>query len=70
MDDLDQLLGRRDSAKCCNTNGFLLYALEELTRELEIDVGLEKDTPDLAEPFLDVGFAEGSASAQAGKCGF
>ena len=67
VDDLDELLCRRDRAESSNADRFLFYALEKLTRQLEIDVGFEKHSAHFAEPFLDVGFAERSAPTQAGK---
>ena len=55
--------GRRCERR--NADGLLLDALEELARELEVDVGLEQDAAHLAQPFLDVGFGENAAAAEA-----
>ena len=52
---------------CDDADGLLLDALEELAREREVDVGLEEDAPHFAQPFLDVGFGEDAAAAQAGE---
>ena len=65
VDDLDELLAGRNGAQLRDADGLLLDALEELARELEVDVGLEQDATDLAEPFFDVGFGEDAATAQA-----
>src|SRR5207247_10657040 len=67
VDDLDELLCRRYCAESGYTDCFLFYTLEELSRELEVDVRFEKYSAYFAEPFLDVGFDERSASAQAGR---
>jgi hypothetical protein len=52
VDDLDELLARRDGAKLRDADGFLLDTFEELTRQLEVDVGLEQNATDLAKPSL------------------
>ncbi len=64
VDDLDELLAGRDGAQLRDADRLLLDALEELARELEVDVGLEEDATDFAQPFLDVGFGEDAAAAQ------
>ena len=65
MDDLHELLRRRYRAQLADPGRLLLDPLEELAGELEIDVGLEEDAADLAQPFLDVGVGENAASPQA-----
>ena len=67
VDDLDELLRGRDGAQLRDADGLLLDALEELARELEVDVGLEEDAAHFAQPFLDVGFGENAAPAEAGE---
>ena len=54
---------RRDAGR------LLLHALQEFAGELEIDVGLEEDAANLAHPFLDVGFRQNTAPAEARKYG-
>src|SRR5215211_6004577 len=70
MNDLYELLRGRDSGECVDGDCFLLYSLEKLAGELEVDVGLEQDAPHFAEPFLDIGFRECSAAPEAGKSCF
>src|SRR5215208_726069 len=69
VDDLDELLGRRDGLQGADAHRRLLHALQKLARELEVDVGLEEDAPHLAQPLLDVRFGENAAPAQAGERG-
>ena len=64
VDDLDELLAGRDRPELRDADGLLLDALEELARQLEVDVGLEQDAAHLAQPFLDVGFGEDAAAAE------
>ena len=63
--DLDELLRRRDRAQRRYADGLLLDALEELARELKVDVGFEEDPANFAESFLDVGIGEHAAAAEA-----
>ena len=63
--DLDELLCRRDSAQLCDTDCFFFNSLEELARELKIDVGFEEDAAYLAQSLLDVGFIQNAPPAQA-----
>src|SRR5947209_1762820 len=67
IDDLDELLRRRDGAQLRDADGLLLDALEKFARELEVDVGLEEDAPDLAQSLFNVGFVEDAASTQPRK---
>ncbi len=67
VDDLDELLAGRDGAELRDADRFLLDALEELARELEVDVGLEQHAAHFAQPFFDVGFGEDAPTAQPGK---
>ena len=67
VDDLDELLCRRDGLDRRNADGLLLNPLDELARELEADVGLEQHTPDFPKPFLDVGVGEHAATAELRK---
>ena len=55
---------------CGDADRLLLDALEELARELEVDVGLEEDAADFAQAFFDVGFGEDAAAAEARERGF
>jgi hypothetical protein len=41
-------LSGRHGAQLRDANGLLLYALEELAGELEVDVSLEEDAADLS----------------------
>ena len=68
--DLDELLCGRDGAQLCDTDCFFFNSLEELARELEVDVGFKEDAPHLAQCFLDVGFIENAPPAQAREGGF
>jgi len=61
--DFDELLARRDRPDLRNADRFFLDALEELPRELEVDVGLEQHATHLTEAFFDVGFGENAATA-------
>ena len=70
VDDLDELLGRRDGLELRDADRLLLDPLEELAGQREVDVGLEEDAAYLAQPFLDVGFGEDAAAAQAREGGF
>ena len=70
MDDLDQLLPWRNGAQRVDASGLFLDTFQELARQLEVDVGLEQNPPDLAQPFLDVGFGQDAAATQAGERGF
>jgi hypothetical protein len=65
--DLDELLRRRDRLELGDADGLLLDTLQELARQLKVDVGLEEDPPDLAQSFLDVGLGEDATPAQAGE---
>ena len=65
VDDFDELLAGRDGAKLRDADRLLLDALEELARELEVDVGLEQDATHLPQAFFDVGFGQDAATAQA-----
>ena len=67
VDDLDELLAGRDGAQLRDADRLLLDALEELARQLEVDVGLEQDAAHLAKPLFDVGFSEDAAAAEAGE---
>ena len=67
VDDLDELLARRNGAQLRDADRLLLDALEELARQLEVDVGLEQDAANLPQAFLDVGFGQDAATAQARK---
>ena len=69
VDDLDELLAGRDGAELRDADRFLFDALEELARELEVDVGLEEHAADLAQPLFDVGFGEDAPASQPGKRG-
>jgi hypothetical protein len=64
VDDLHQLLGRRDSAELRDSDGLLLDAFEELAGQREVNVRLEEDAAHFAQPLLDVRFGEDAAAAQ------
>lgn len=70
MNDLYQLLSRRDGAQGRDALGFLLDAFQEFAGELEVDVRFQQYAPYLAQSFLDVAFAQYAAATQAGERGF
>ena len=70
MDDLHQLLPWRDRGQRVDAGRFLLDALQELARQLEVDVGLQQHPTDLAQALLYVGFGKNTAATQAGERGF
>ena len=51
--DLDELVARPHVGQRAHADGLGLHPLEEIAGEIEADVGLEEDAPDLPEPFLD-----------------
>ena len=53
-----------------DADGRLLDTLEELARQLEVDIGFEQDAANLAQPFFDVGRCQHTPPAQTGKRGF
>ena len=57
-------------AKLRDTDCLLLDTLEELARELEVDVGLEQHATDFPQAFFDVGFGKNAAASKARKRGF
>jgi hypothetical protein len=65
--DLDELLCWLNGAQCGHAGRLLLDALEELSRELEVDVRFEKDSANLAESLLDVGVGEDTTPAEASE---
>ena len=64
MDDLDDLLARRDRAGDLGADGALAHLLDEGLDHLERDVGLEQRAADFAQRRIDVGFAERAAARQ------
>jgi hypothetical protein len=61
------LLSRRHGAQLRDAERLLLDSLQEMARELEADVRLEKDATDFAQSLLDVGFGEDATPAKAGE---
>ena len=61
VDDLDELVARRDAREARQPDRLLPDARDERVDHLERDVRLEERRPDLADPFLDVGFGQPSA---------
>ena len=69
-DDLHQLLRGTDRAQLRHSDRPLGDAFEELAGQLEVDVGLEQDTPHVAEAVFDVGFGQRAAAAELRERGF
>ena len=69
VDNLDELLRRRDGVQLRDADGLLLDPLQKFAGELKVDIGLEEDTAYLAESFLDVGFVEDSTAAKSRERG-
>ena len=65
VDDLDDLLARRDRAQDLLADRLLGHLVDELADHRQGDVGLEQGDPDLAHRGPDVGFVECAAAAQA-----
>ena len=64
VDDLhDELVGLQ-ALQHLLADGLLRDALDELLRDLEVNVGLEEGLPHLAEPFLDVRLGEAALSPE------
>ncbi len=61
VDDLDELVARPDALEHVGADRLGLDPLEELAREIEADVRLEKDPADFPEPFLDRLFGQNAA---------
>src|SRR6185437_10311279 len=64
VDDLDELLGRRDTLELSDSDGLRFDALKEFARERERHVCFEQNAAHFAETFLYVGFCENTAAAQ------
>ncbi len=59
--DLDQLVARPDLLQCGEPDRLLLDPGKEVPGQIEADVGLEQNPPDLPEPFLDRLFRQNAA---------
>src|SRR5690606_9051415 len=64
VNDLHDLLARRDGPEHALAERTLLHPRQEVPRELVVDVGLQQDTADLPEPVLDHGLREHAALAE------
>ena len=64
VDDLDDLLGRRQALGELRSGAAGLDPLDEVPDDLERDVGLEQGDPDLAEDLVDLGVAETTAARE------
>src|SRR5216117_3213348 len=58
MDDLDDLLPRRDAREQVRPDRAFLDGAEERSRHIEVYVGLEEDAPDLAQGLADILLAQ------------
>ncbi len=58
MDDLDDLLARRDAREQVGPDRSLLDGSEERPRHVEVYVGLEKDAPNLAQGLANAPLAQ------------
>ena len=67
VDDLDDLLGRVQSARHLSAAGALLDAADELAHHRQRDVGLEQRQPDLTGGRVDIGVGQPAFAAQAGQ---
>jgi hypothetical protein len=61
VDDLHQLLSRRDRPQLGDADRLLLDVLEELPGELEIHVGFQQHSAHFPKSVLDIGFGEYAA---------
>ncbi len=64
VDDLHDLLGRREALHDLGAQGALLHVAHELAHDLEVDVGFEQRQADLAHGLVDVGLAQLAVTAQ------
>ena len=64
MDDLDDLLPRRQALRHLRAKGALLHRRDELLDDIEVDVGLEQCEADLADRRVDIVLAQTPARAQ------
>jgi hypothetical protein len=64
VDDLHDLLARRERGQDVLPHGLVLHAVDEGSDDLEVDVRLEERQADLAQRFLDVVFRQPAAAAE------
>src|SRR4029450_1216445 len=67
VNDLNDLFSGLDALDDLLTDGLALDLVDEISRHLEIDVGIEKGEADLAERLRDVGFGDSPQAAQVPK---
>ena len=64
VDDLHDLLARRQALEDIGADGALLDPGDEVLDDLEVDVGLEQGEADLAHRGVDVGLADAATAGQ------
>ena len=64
VDNLDDLLPRREAFQHVGADGALPYGGDEIFDDLKVDVGLQKGQADLPQGFFDIGLVQLSPSTK------